>query len=133
MKGMDAEVYDGKSLSGLLKDIIDISNEKRDDIKGFIKEMSRYVTSATDVVNIGPIIQQYLEVSVKNDDQLAKVATVVQRLVTAEQNSSTEDTSELLSDKEKDQLLKSALEDISQSGQEISKELDSLPKKKPNE
>ena len=48
-----------------------------------------------------------MEINVKNDEQLIKLATVVQRLIAAEQKGSSSESEFGLSDREKEQLLKS--------------------------
>ena len=50
------------------------------------------------------MIKEYLEINVKNDDQLVKMAGIVQRLISAEGKTSSEDEYGL-SDEEKQQLL----------------------------
>ena len=57
-------------------------------------------------IQLIPMIKEYLEINVKNDEQLVKLATVVQRLIAAEGKGGSE--SEFgLSEKEKEQLLTS--------------------------
>ena len=55
------------------------------------------------------MIKEYLEINVKNDDQLVKMAGIVQRLISAEGKAGSEDEFGL-SDTEKEQLL-SGIED----------------------
>ncbi len=128
MKGGQTEVFSGKTLSSLLEDIYNISKDKRTNINSLIKEMTKLIVSPADVVNIAPIIQQYLETSVKNDDQLTKVATIVQRVISAEsyQGGGGEQT-EILSDKEREQLIQNAAE-IKSTLQQLGTELEALPK-----
>ena len=55
------------------------------------------------------MIKEYLEINVKNDDQLVKMAGIVQRLISAESKAGSEDEYGL-SEEEKTQLL-SGIED----------------------
>ena len=111
MRGGETEIFDGKTLSELLKDIYNISSEKRGEIQGLIIQLSKMVNTESDAINLAPIIQQMLEVSVKNDDQLVKMATVVQRLISAEITSEASiRQGDLLSEEEKEQLTKNAIE-----------------------
>lgn len=127
MRGSETQVFDGKTLSELLKDIYDISSEKRRDIKALIKEMSKLVTTTDAIVQIAPIIQQYFEVSVKNDEQLTKIASIVQRVINADAyGNSGGDPSELLSEEEKQQLLNSATQELKKTTEEIQNELEDL-------
>tara|TARA_Y100001938_G_C7783241_1_gene278947 strand:+ start:73 stop:315 length:243 start_codon:yes stop_codon:yes gene_type:complete len=57
-----------------------------------------------------PLIKEYLDVSVKNDEQLVKIATIVQRLVSSQARAGTTDH-EMISEDEKKQLL-SELENV---------------------
>jgi len=74
------------------------------------------------------MIKEYLDINVKNDEQLVKLATVVQRLIAAEQKSGSE--SEFgLSDKEKEQLLKSiddVVVDIQKKSDKISDDIQTV-------
>ena len=76
-------------------------------------------------IQLIPMIKEYLDINVKNDEQLVKLATVVQRLIAAEAKSGSE--SEFgLSDKEKEQLLKSiddVVVDIQKKSDKISEDI----------
>jgi len=66
-----------------------------------------------------------LEINVKNDEQLVKLATVVQRLIAAETRGGS-DSEFGLSDSEKEQLLKSiddVVVDIQKKSDEINKDI----------
>ena len=49
----------------------------------YIKELQPLIKNTGDATVIVPMIKDYLEVSVKNDDALVKLAAVVQRIITA--------------------------------------------------
>ena len=101
MDNKDIEVFGGKSLSDLLKDIYDNSVEKKTQINKLTEELSKFVNRVSDVAVISPIIKEYLDVGVKNDEQLIKIAQVAAKLVGA----TTKEGDEILSEKEKQQLL----------------------------
>ena len=105
----DPEIFGGKKFSDLLEEIHKNSSDKKVQIDLLISELTGYIQTANDVVQIVPLISQYLEVAVKNDEQLIKVATLVQRLLAVEGKSQEKDS--LLSENEKEQLLK-GLDDI---------------------
>jgi hypothetical protein len=107
-----ADVYDGKSLQDLLKDILVITATKRSTINSIINDLRQYVNTAEDAAVFAPIIKDFIDVSVKNDDQLVKVGTIVQRVATNEKSGggSLED---LLSDEEKAALVRSAVQEKS--------------------
>ena len=97
----DIEIFDGKSLSDLLKDIYDNSVHKKTQIDKLTEELSKFVNRVSDIAVISPIIKEYLDVGVKNDEQLIKIAQVAAKLVGA----TTKEGDEILSEKEKQQLL----------------------------
>ena len=101
MDNKDVEIFDGKSLSDLLKDIYDNSVQKKTQINKLTEELSKFVNRVTDVAVISPIIKEYLDVGVKNDEQLIKIAQVAAKLVGA----TNKEGDEILSDKEKQDLL----------------------------
>ena len=105
----DPEIFGGKKFSDLLSEIHKNSSDKKVQIDLLISELTSYIQTANDVVQIVPLISQYLEVAVKNDEQLIKVATLVQRLLAVEGKNVEKDS--LLSESEKEQLLKS-LDDV---------------------
>lgn len=108
----DTEVFEGKQLSDLLKDIHDTTLEKREDIKGIIKTLTDLVKNPNDAIVLIPHIKDFFDVSVKNDDQMVKVATIVQRLISAESYQNGEGEGVILSEAEKDRLIANAFSDI---------------------
>jgi hypothetical protein len=72
------------------------------------------------------MIKEYLEINVKNDEQLVKLAQVVQRLIAAESRSGAEGEF-LLSDREKEQLVKdldSVVGDLQKRTDDITQEIE---------
>ena len=101
MENKDIQIFDGKSLSDLLKDIYDNSVQKKTQINKLTEELSNFVKRVSDVAVISPIIKEYLDVGVKNDEQLIKIAQVAAKLVGA----TNKEGDEILSEEEKQQLL----------------------------
>ncbi len=106
---IDYEIFDGKSLSSLFKDIYENTEFNRKQLEVLTKELVQFIKDGDTAVQIVPMIKEYLEINVKNDDQLVKMAGIVQRLISAESRGGAEDEYGL-SDKEKQQLL-SGIED----------------------
>ena len=104
------ELFKGTTFSDLMKDIYHNSKRKSRQIEGLIKELQPMINNVGDATVIAPLLKDYLEVSVKNDDALVKLAAVVQRLVAG--NKRDDEGSLLLTDEERDQLLKTAEEEI---------------------
>ena len=106
---IDYEIFDGKSLSSLFKDIYDNTEYNKKQLDVLTKELVGFIKDGDTAVQLVPMIKEYLEINVRNDDQLVKMAGIVQRLISAEQRASSEDEFGL-SDEEKNQLM-SNLED----------------------
>ena len=110
---IDYEIFDGKSLSSLFKDIYDNTEYNKKQLDVLTKELVQFIKDGDTAVQIVPMIKEYLEINVKNDDQLVKMAGIVQRLISSEQKASAEDEFGL-SEEEKNQLLGSLEDSISE-------------------
>jgi hypothetical protein len=100
----DYEIFKGKSLSGLFKDIYDNSTRNKEQLDVLMKEVVGFIKDGDTAVQIIPMLKEYLEINVKNDDQLVKVAAIVQRIIAAESKGSSEDEYGL-TESEKEQLM----------------------------
>ena len=100
---MDFPLFKGKTFSGILQDIYENQQQKKKNISALIEEMRKLVTSARDVVTVGPIIAQLIDSSITNDESLIKIATIAQRLVMA--NTKKAGDEGWLSEEDKKQLL----------------------------
>ena len=120
----DFELFPGKNLSGLFKDIYDNQQNKKKRISELIAEMRKIIRHAGDMAVIGPIIKDLVDTSVKNDDSLIKMAAIAQRIIGAQHKA--EGDTGFLSDDEKEQLLKQLDETISQVADEQDVKVDEL-------
>ena len=102
------EIFKGKTFQDLTRDIYENTQKKKIQIDLLISEIHGFITTIDDVVMVAPIIKEYMEVSVKNDEHLVKLAGVLQRIIS--KSSGTDEESMLLSDSEKDELM-STLQD----------------------
>ena len=105
----DYEIFEGKSLSGLFKDIYENTKTNKTQLEVLMKEVVGFIKDGDTAVQIIPMLKEYLEINVKNDDQLVKVAAIVQRIIAAESKGGSEDEFGL-SDAEKEPLM-GAIED----------------------
>ena len=108
---LDQILFDDKSFSDLLKEIHKNQSKKSKQLASLIAELRPLITSLGDATVVVPLIKEYMEISVKNDDQLIKMAAIVQRLSTG--NSSSGDGG-LLTEEEMEQL-QSVAEEISKT------------------
>ena len=82
MDPLNQIIFDDKSFSDLLKEIHKNQNKKSKQLASLIAELRPLITSLGDATVVVPLIKEYMEISVKNDDQLIKMAAIVQRLST---------------------------------------------------
>ena len=97
------EIFEGKTFQDLTKDIYENSQKKKLQIDLLIQEIHGFIQTIDDVVMVAPIIKEYMDVSIKNDEHLVKLAGVLQRII-GKSNSANEE-SMLLSESEKDELM----------------------------
>ena len=114
---IDFEVFEGKTLSDVFKDIYDNSNRNKEQLEVLMKEVVSFIKDGDTAVQIIPMLKEYLEINVKNDEQLVKLATIVQRMASSDSKGDSEDEYGL-SEKEKEQLLKD-IEDVAKDTQGI--------------
>ena len=76
----DNEIFKGKKLSDLFEEIYDNSKETKLQVKGLIGELKPLIENIGDATLLVPMIKEYMEIGVKNDEHLIKLATVIQRL-----------------------------------------------------
>jgi hypothetical protein len=81
---LDKEIFKGKTLSDLFGEIYDNSKETKSQVKGLIGELKPLIENIGDATLIVPMIKEYMEIGVKNDDALIKLATIIQRIETAQ-------------------------------------------------
>jgi|TARA_B110000263_G_C15299646_1_gene507292 hypothetical protein len=124
----DYELFEGKSLSSLFKDIYDNSKHNKTQLEMLVKEVAGFIKDGDMAIQLIPMIKEYLEINVKNDEQLVKLATVVQRLIAAESKGGS-DSEYGLSEKEKEQLLTSidgVVVDLQKKSDSISSDITSV-------
>ena len=80
---LDKEIFTGKTLSDLFGEIYDNSKETKGQVKALIGELKPLIENIGDATLIVPMITEYMEIGVKNDEHLIKLATVIQRIETA--------------------------------------------------
>ena len=116
----DFKIFGDKNFSDLSQEIYENSKLKKTQIDLLVQEVHGYIQGIEDIAIVGPILKELMDVGVKNDDNLLKLATVIQRIMN-KQADAVEDTS-LLSEAEKEELMAS-LEDAAASLQNKSDEL----------
>jgi|TARA_R110000822_G_scaffold12157_1_gene44042 hypothetical protein len=107
MSQLDSVVFGKKKFSDILEEIYNNQTEKKRQVTALISELKPLISDIGDATLIVPLIKEYMEIGVKNDEQLIKMATIIQRVL---QNQTTEGDY-TISEDEKDQLL-AAMEEL---------------------
>ena len=108
---IDFELFKGTNFSDLMRDVYHNSKKKSRQIDTLIKNLEPMIKNVGDATVIVPLIKEYLDVSVKNDDALVKLAAVVQRLISS--TNKDDDGNEFgLSEDERTRLLEEAEKEI---------------------
>jgi len=108
MENFDNSIFKGKTYSDLLGEIYDNQKRREKQISTLIKQLQPLVEDIGDATLVVPLIKEYLDLGIKNDEHLIKMATIVQRAMNNSNNSGGSDFT--LSPEEREQLLK-AVED----------------------
>jgi len=128
MADIDFEIYGGKTFKDLCKDVIDRSVSKKDQLDTLIGDMRTLIKGPNDVAQYMPRIKELLEVGVKNDEQLIKLAAVVQRIHST-QIEATGGEGSGLTEEDKERLLKNHLAEAEDALKGIKKDVEtSVPK-----
>ena len=101
------EIFEGKTLSNLFSEIYQNSKKKDEQINTLIGQLKGLIKNMTDATVIVPLIKDYIDASLKNDDHLIKMAGIIQRAQTRATDSGGDF---YLSDDEKKQLLETITE-----------------------
>ena len=121
----DIKLFGDKNFSDLSEEIYNNTKLKKTQIDLLIQEVHGYIQGIEDIAIVGPIIKELMDVGIKNDDNLVKLATLYQRIMSKQ----TVDDSDvgLLSEEEKEQLMAS-LEDVAD---DLQKKKDEIVSKDP--
>ena len=101
MSNLEQKVFGKKKFSDLLSEIYNNQKKKETQISALINELKPLITDIGDATLIVPLLKEYMELGIKNDEQLIKMATIIQRALNTNINA-VEDFG--LSEDEKKQL-----------------------------
>jgi 2',3'-cyclic-nucleotide 2'-phosphodiesterase (5'-nucleotidase family) len=94
-------IFGKKKFSDVLEEIYNNQKKKDQQVTALISELKPLISDIGDATLVVPLIKEYMEISVKNDDILIKMAALAQRAMATV----TSDGSLTISDEEKEQLL----------------------------
>lgn len=86
---LDKTLFKDKTFSDVLEEIYNNSKKKDKQITALIGELKPLVENIGDATLVVPMIANYLEIGVKNDEMLVKMLTIVQRMDNAKSSGDT--------------------------------------------
>ena len=101
MGNLESNIFGKKKFSDILEEIYLNQKRREEQVTALISELKPLVQEIGDATLIVPLIKEYMEIGVKNDDALIKMATIIQRVVN---NSAGEDALGI-TEAEKEELL----------------------------
>jgi hypothetical protein len=101
MSQFDNVIFGKKKFSDVLEEIYNNQKKKDQQVTALISELKPLISDIGDATLVVPLIKEYMEISVKNDDILIKMAALAQRAMATVSS----DGSLTISDEEKEQLL----------------------------
>jgi len=111
----DVEVFDGMSLSDLFKKIHKNNKDIDKKIEDFIDTMKPMATANVgNATNLMPVVKDLIDVNVKNNEQLVKMAAIAQRAATSNSSSP-----ELLIDMSEIEALLAEQKDVQEQSQKL--------------
>ncbi len=97
----DKVIFGNKTFSSLLEDIYKNSKNKEKQIREMIIQLKDMITEPGDAIMMVPLLKEYLDASIKNDEALIKMAGIVQKAMSTNASS---DSGDFLSDRDKELL-----------------------------
>jgi len=105
------EIFAGKTFQDLTKDIYDNVKNKKLQLDLLVQEIHGFIQTIDDAIMIAPVIKEIMDVSVKNDEHLVKLASVLQRIIT-KSIGGIDDDSVALTEQEKEELIQTLQETV---------------------
>jgi len=107
MSQLNNKIFKNKKLSDLLEEIYNNQQKKDLQINSLISELKPLIIDIGDATLVVPLIKEYMDIGVKNDDILIKMTALAQRSLNTNQS----EDSLSISESEKEQLL-NAVKDL---------------------
>ena len=101
MSQLDSIIFGKKTFSNILEEIYKNQKRREGQVTALISELKPLVQEIGDATLIVPLIKEYMEIGVKNDEQLIKMATIIQRVIQTQGD----DGNLGITDEEKEELL----------------------------
>jgi hypothetical protein len=103
----DFELFQGKSFRDLCKDIVANQENRKEQIEVFIGDLRPMIKTINDAMQVIPLIKQYIDAGISNDEALIKLAQICQRIMALQANAEANGSTYGLTEIEKKELMSS--------------------------
>ena len=102
MKELDKKIFGNKKYSDIIKEIYTNQHRVKNQVNVLINELKLLINDVGDATIVVPLIKDYLEIGIKNDDHLIKMANLIQKIMN---NNTIQGNSLGLTEQEKTELM----------------------------
>ena len=99
---LEKNIFGKKKLSDIFQEIYNNQKRKEEQISALINELKPLINDIGDATLVVPLIKEYMDLAIKNDEALIKMATIIQRAISSD---TSHDTNFGMTEDEKSQLL----------------------------
>ena len=106
----NTEIFKGKTIAKLMEEAYKDKNDKSSQLRSMINQLKDLINDGGDAVMMVPLIKEYMDLLIKNDDTIIKILTIIQKIEAVSLRAQ-EENGGMMSDKDKE-LLFASLEDL---------------------
>ena len=100
------EIFKGKTIAKLMEEAYKDKKDKQEKLSGLIMQLKDMINDSGDAVMMVPLIKEYMDLSIKNDDVLLKLLGIIQK-IEAIGAKAIEDNGGVMSERDKQLLFES--------------------------
>jgi altronate dehydratase len=104
------EIFKGKTIAKLMEEAYRDKNEKSNQLRAMINQLKDLITDGGDAVMMVPLIKEYMDLLIKNDDVIIKMLGIIQKIEAASARA-VEENGGIMSDRDR-QLLFESLDNL---------------------
>lgn len=97
-------IFEGKTLSDMFSDVYKTVGNKREQLNALIAKLIPLIRTPEDLVMVGPIIKDFFDATIKNDEHIVRLVQIAQRASSSA--TSGDDNQMALTQEEMAQLMK---------------------------
>jgi len=74
------EIFKGKTIAKLMEEAYKDKNDKSSQLRSMINQLKDLINDGGDAVMMVPLIKEYMDLLIKNDDTIIKILTIIQKI-----------------------------------------------------